>query len=91
MLLLSLCLKDSTDGEFLVSSGRLFQIRVIEGRNELWYCWDLQGLSGGSSRYASYIDLYYQQLMVQVRRGIQVPKNGSSYRRGRVCAFLFSM
>ena len=35
----------------------------------------LQGLSEGSSRYASYIDLYYQQLVVQVRRGIQVPKN----------------
>ena len=35
----------------------------------------LQGLSEGSSRYASYIDLYYQQLVVQVMRGIQVPKN----------------
>ena len=35
MLLLSLCLKDSTDGEFLVLSGRLFQVRVVEGRNEL--------------------------------------------------------
>ena len=35
MLLLSLYLKDSTDGEFLVSSGRLFQMRVVEGRNEL--------------------------------------------------------
>ena len=35
----------------------------------------LQVLSEGSSRYASYIDLYYQQLVVQVRKGIQVPKN----------------
>ena len=35
MLPLSLCLKDSIDGEFLVPSGRLFQIRVVEGRNEL--------------------------------------------------------
>ena len=51
----------------------------------------LQGLSEGSFRYASYIDLYYQQLVVQVRRGTQVPENCSSYRRGRVCAFLFSM
>ena len=44
MLLLSLCLKDSTEGGFLVSSGRLFQIRVVEGRNELQYCWDLAGI-----------------------------------------------
>ena len=35
MLLLSLCLKDSTDGEFLVSFGRLFQMRVVDGRNVL--------------------------------------------------------
>ena len=35
MLLLSLCLKNSTDGEFLVSFGRLFQMGVVEGRNEL--------------------------------------------------------
>ena len=35
MLVLSLCLKDSTDGEFLVSSGRLLQMRMVEGRNEL--------------------------------------------------------
>ena len=35
LLLLSLCLKDSTDGEFLVSPGRLFQRRMVEGRNEL--------------------------------------------------------
>ena len=35
MLFLSLCLKDSTDGEFLISYGRLFQMRVVEGRNEL--------------------------------------------------------
>ena len=35
----------------------------------------LQVLSEGSSHYASYIDLYYQQLVVHVRRGIQVPKN----------------
>ena len=35
MLSLSLCIKDSTDGEFLVSSGRVFQMRVVEGRNEL--------------------------------------------------------
>ena len=35
MLVLSVCLKDSTNGEFLVSSGRLFQIRVVEGRNEV--------------------------------------------------------
>ena len=35
----------------------------------------LQGLSEGSSRYASYIDLYYQQLVIKVRRFIQVPKN----------------
>ena len=35
MLLLSLCLKNSTDGEFLVSSGRLFQMRIVEGRNVL--------------------------------------------------------
>ena len=34
MLLLSLCLKDSTDGEFLVSSGRLFQMHMVERRNE---------------------------------------------------------
>ena len=34
----------------------------------------LQGLSEGSSRYAKYIDLYYQQLVVQVRRGIQVQR-----------------
>ena len=33
MLLLSLCLKDSTDGEFLVSSGRL-QMHMVERRNE---------------------------------------------------------
>ena len=32
-MLLSLCLKDSTDGEFLVSSGRLFQMHVVEGGN----------------------------------------------------------
>ena len=44
MLLLSLRLKDSTDREFLVSSGRLFQMRVVEGRNELYYCWDLAGI-----------------------------------------------
>ena len=31
----------------------------------------LQGLSC----YASYIDLYYQQLVIQMRRGIQVLKN----------------
>ena len=36
MLLLSLCLKDSTDVEFLVSSGRLFQTRVVEGRILGW-------------------------------------------------------
>ena len=35
MLLLSLSLKDSTDGELFVSSGRLFQMHVVEGRNEL--------------------------------------------------------
>ena len=35
----------------------------------------LQGLSECSSRYASYINLYYQQLMIQVRRGIKVSKN----------------
>ena len=35
MLLLSLCLKESTDGEFLVSSGRAVQMRVVEGRNKL--------------------------------------------------------
>ena len=35
----------------------------------------LQGLSEGSSRYASYIDLYYRQLVVQVRKGIQVPRS----------------
>ena len=35
MLLLCLCLKGSTDGEFLVSPGRVFQMRVVEGRNEL--------------------------------------------------------
>ena len=35
----------------------------------------LQGLSEGSSRCASYIDLYYQHLVVQVRKGIQVPNN----------------
>ena len=35
MLLLSLCLNDSSDGEFLVSSGREFQMRVVKGRNEL--------------------------------------------------------
>ena len=35
----------------------------------------LWALSESSSRYANYIDLYYQQLVVQVRRGIQVPKN----------------
>ena len=37
-MLLSLCLKDTTDGEFLVWSERLFQMRMVEGRNELWYC-----------------------------------------------------
>ena len=44
MLLLSLCLKDSTGGEFLVSSGRLFQMRVVRGRIVLYYCWDLAGI-----------------------------------------------
>ena len=46
-------------------------------KGEMSYSIDgiLQGLSEGSSRYANYIDLYYQQLVVQVRRGIQVPKN----------------
>ena len=52
MLLLSLCLKDSTDGEFSVSSERLFQTHVVEGRHELWYCWDLAGIAEGSSRLA---------------------------------------
>ena len=70
MLLLSLCLKDSTDGEFLVSSGRL-----LKGEMSCSIVGILQGLSEGSSLYANYIDLYYQQLVVQVRRGIQVPKN----------------
>ena len=51
----------------------------------------LQGLSEGLSPYASYIDLYYQQLVVQVSRGIQVPKNRSSYKRRLVCALFFSM
>ena len=41
--LLSICIRDSTDGEFLVSSGRLFQMRVVEGRDEV-YCWDLAGI-----------------------------------------------
>ena len=58
MLLLSLCFKDLTDGKFLVSSGRLFQMRVVKGRNELNFVGILQGLSEGSSRYASYIDLF---------------------------------
>ena len=31
--------------------------------------------SEGSSRYAFYIDLYYEQFVVQVKRGIQVSKN----------------
>ena len=31
MLLLSLCLKDSTDGEFIVSSERVIQMRVVKG------------------------------------------------------------
>ena len=74
-MLLSLCLKDSTDGEFLVSSERLFKIRVVEGRKSCSIVGILQELSEGSSRNASYIDLHYQQLVVQVRRDIQVPKN----------------
>ena len=65
MLLLSLCLKDSTDGEFLVSSGRLFQNAWLKGETGYSIVGILQGLSEGSSRYASYIDLYYQQLVVQ--------------------------
>ena len=71
MLLLSLCLK-----EFLISSGRVFQIRVNERRNESYTCsivGILQGLSESSSRYANYIDSYYQQFVAQVKRGIQVP------------------
>ena len=43
MLVFSLCLTDSTDGEFLVLSGTIFQMSVVEGRNELQYCWDLAG------------------------------------------------
>ena len=58
MLFLSLCLKDSADGEFLVSSGRLFQMRVVERRNECSTVGILQALSEGSSRYASYIDFF---------------------------------
>ena len=37
MLLVSLLLKAATDGEFLLSSGNPFQIRVTEGRNECIY------------------------------------------------------
>ena len=51
MFLLSLCLKDSTDGEFLVSSGRLFQIRVVEGEMSCSIVGILQGLSEGYSCY----------------------------------------
>ena len=35
MLLLFISLKDSTDGEFFVASVRVFQIRVVDGENEL--------------------------------------------------------
>ena len=66
MLLLSLCLKDSTDGEFIVSSERVFQMRVVEGVL-LGSCSDCLNV-----RLITQIILTY---MVQVRRGIQVPKN----------------
>ena len=43
MLLVSLLLKAATDGEFLLSSDKQFQIRVTEVRNELNYCCDFTG------------------------------------------------
>ena len=50
-------------------------MRLVKGKMNCSIVGISQGLSEGSSRYASYIDLYYQQLVVQVRRCIQVPKN----------------
>ena len=83
------CFKDSTDGESLVSSGREFQMRVVEGRMRCSIVGILRGLSEGSSRYANYIDLYYQQLVIQARRGMQVPKN--SVHRVLVSRYLKKM
>ena len=37
MLFFSLCLKDSTAGEFLVLWGRVFQMRLVEERNMFYY------------------------------------------------------
>ena len=71
MLLLSLCFK-----ELFVSPRRVFQKRVNERRNDSYtfsIVGILQGLSEGSSRYANYIDSYYQQFVAQVKRGIQLP------------------
>ena len=69
MLLFSLCLKDSTDGEFLVSSENCSKDAWLKGEMSCSIVGILQGWYEASSRYSNYIDLYYQQLVVQVRRG----------------------
>ena len=79
MLVLSLCLKNSTDGEFLVSSGR--ECAWLKGEMSYSIVGILRGLSEGSSRHAKYIDL--RQTVGGTSEGrFSGDKEFLSYKRG---------